>query len=100
MSNKIQEILDWWTEALRRNMELEDHKAAVRARLRLHKNSNKDLCISDENEWEVIQIMDRKLVNGTLYYRILWKGGYNSWEPQRNLTHCDKLLRDFEADKS
>jgi len=51
------------------------------------------------SEYVVESILDRKIVKGKTKYFIKWYGydaSYNTWEPLRNLTHCKKMLKNFE----
>ncbi|KAM0732141.1 Histone-lysine N-methyltransferase SUV39H2 [Formica fusca] len=49
--------------------------------------------------WEVERIIQKREKNGEPLYLIKWKNWgieYNTWEPLRNLTNCEDLLREFE----
>lgn len=49
--------------------------------------------------WEVERIIQKQEKNGETFYLIKWKNWdikYNTWEPSRNLTNCEDLLREFE----
>lgn len=55
-----------------------------------------------DEEYEVEEILDHKLEDGTTLYRVHWRG-YNSdddtWEPRDNLRHCTDKLRAYEVRK-
>jgi hypothetical protein len=56
----------------------------------------------DENEWEVEQILDKKMIDKEPYYLIKWKDWppeYNSWQPEDDLENAPELLRAFERRK-
>ncbi|XP_025264550.1 histone-lysine N-methyltransferase SUV39H2 isoform X2 [Camponotus floridanus] len=49
--------------------------------------------------WEVERIIQKQEKNSETFYLIKWKNWdikYNTWEPSRNLTNCENLLREFE----
>ena len=51
-------------------------------------------------EFEVETILDKKTVNGVVFYLVKWKGYselHNSWEPRQNLDNCDQILTRFES---
>ena len=53
-----------------------------------------------ETEWEVEKIIGKqRLDDGTVEYRVLWKGWpveTATWEPLENLTCCDEKIQEFE----
>jgi len=54
--------------------------------------------IDDDLEYEVETIDDSRKYRNQYQYLVKWKGydaGHNSWEPARNLAHCDELIRAF-----
>lgn len=57
--------------------------------------------VEDEEEYEVEQVVDKRLVRGKTQYLIKWKGFSkedNTWEPQDNLD-CPDLISEFESKK-
>ncbi|XP_033338541.2 histone-lysine N-methyltransferase SUV39H2 isoform X1 [Megalopta genalis] len=54
---------------------------------------------SENDVWEVENILGKKELNGQLAYLIKWKNWsnkYNSWEPEPNLINCSDILEEFE----
>lgn len=52
----------------------------------------------DEIEYVVEQILDRKMKKGKYMYLVKWEGynnDHNTWEPEKNLTNCKKILKQF-----
>ena len=53
---------------------------------------------SDDDEYEVEQILDYKQVNGRPCYLVKWEGydtSENTWEPIANLTGCHQLVKEY-----
>ncbi len=53
---------------------------------------------SDE-DYDVEKIVNKKIVNGKLFYFVKWEGYSdedNTWEPAKNLSHLDILIKRFE----
>lgn len=52
--------------------------------------------------WEVERILQKREQNGQSLYLIKWKdwdASYNTWEPMRNLIHCQDLLHEFDDEQ-
>lgn len=52
--------------------------------------------------WEVERILQKREKNGQPLYLIKWKdwdAKYNTWEPLRNLIHCQDLLHEFDDEQ-
>ena len=53
-------------------------------------------------EWEVEQILDKRLYRRKVQYLILWKGYPRheaTWEPLENLEHSAQLIEEYEAER-
>jgi hypothetical protein len=56
--------------------------------------------IDNEPEYEVEQILDKKMSWCKPYYLVKWKGyplHDSTWEPRENLVNCKKLLEEYEV---
>lgn len=54
--------------------------------------------VEGELEYEVEEILDSRKYRNQFQYLVHWKGyseGDNSWEPAKNLTHCQELIDAF-----
>ncbi|MBW0461148.1 hypothetical protein O181_000863 [Austropuccinia psidii MF-1] len=56
--------------------------------------------IEEEEEWEVSQILDKKLKRRALWYLVEWKDfsqnpERSTWEPAKNLKNFPELVKDF-----
>ncbi|CAG7733153.1 unnamed protein product, partial [Allacma fusca] len=70
------------------------NKIAVNVKSNPFKSSN-----SNEEYWEVEQVLDCKVEKNVKYYLISWKGftsEENSWEKESSL-HCDELIEEFDS---
>ena len=59
--------------------------------------------INQEEEYEVEQVLDKKLVHHQLWYLIKWKGyplHDATWEPLSNLENAKESIDSFEASPS
>ena len=55
---------------------------------------------SDNEEYEVGRILNRKVVKGKEFYLVLWKGHNRkdaTWEPKSSLDGCADLIQDYES---
>lgn len=51
----------------------------------------------EEEEFEVKDIVGCKYMDGILYYCIQWKlDDSYTWEPEKNLIHCNEILENFK----
>ena len=53
----------------------------------------------DEDEWEVEQLLMKRVQNGVTEYYVRWMGWsdyFNSWIAEADL-HCDQLINDYNA---
>lgn len=58
---------------------------------------------SQVEKYEVEEILDQQNVQGQSKYLVKWKGYEhieNTWEPEENLTNCQKLLQQFQRRNS
>jgi hypothetical protein len=54
---------------------------------------------SEEDEYEVEAILDKKIEKGQVWYKLKWldwSNVHNSWEPAEGL-HCTEIIEAFEA---
>nr|XP_050845732.1 histone-lysine N-methyltransferase SUV39H2-like isoform X2 [Vespula vulgaris] len=67
-------------------------------------NNNVKLKITPKKDvWEVEKILNKKKINGVTSYLIKWKDwsdDYNTWEPLKNMTNCDEILKEFETSRT
>lgn len=52
-----------------------------------------------DDEYVVEKVVDKKIENGKIYYRIKWLGwpdADNTWEPIENCAKCENLISQFE----
>jgi hypothetical protein len=52
-----------------------------------------------EDEWEVEEVRDKRLIKGVIHYLVKWAGWpseYNSYEPASHLANAPKLVANFE----
>ena len=58
---------------------------------------------ADGPEYEVVSILDSKIVRGKLYYLVDWLGyspSDRTWEPIENVTNARAILEDFHRQYS
>ena len=56
--------------------------------------------VDGELEYEVEDILDSRKYRRQFQYLVKWKGydnGQNTWEPAKDLTHCQELIDAFHA---
>jgi hypothetical protein len=62
------------------------------------------LVIDGEYEYEVDKILAHRGTEvGKRRFLVAWKhegAEHNTWEPERNLTHCEELLQDYWHEKA
>lgn len=58
------------------------------------------ILVNDEPEWEVEEVVDSKLVNGKLWYRVKYQG-YRTpeWQPAEDLEHSQEMVLEFHRRK-
>src|SRR3954471_21128187 len=57
--------------------------------------------VDNEEEWEISEILDSKIIRGKLHYFVDWKGygpEERSWEPAENMTHASEALDNFHQE--
>ena len=48
------------------------------------------------NIYEVVKITSHKIIPfGGVFFKIIWVDYSSSWEPLKNLLHCDQALEDY-----
>ena len=55
--------------------------------------------VEPETEYEVEDILRKRMISGEAHYLVKWKGydtSENTWEPRGNLKNCARTLRRFE----
>ncbi|MBW0508727.1 hypothetical protein O181_048442 [Austropuccinia psidii MF-1] len=67
-----------------------------------HQEPPPPIIIVEDEEWEVSQILDSKLVRRKLWYLVEWKGfsqdsERSTWEPTENLKNCPELVKYFHS---
>jgi transposase InsO family protein len=80
----------------------EPHKTGLSKQL-MSLMEAEDLEVVEEVEFEVEKILDRKYESEELFYLVQWKGydpSFNTWEPMKNLLHCNEKINEFEESKS
>src|SRR5258705_214835 len=56
--------------------------------------------IEGEEEYEVEAILAYRKSSNRLQYLVKWKGydtSYNSWEPEKNLTNAEEILKEYKT---
>lgn len=55
-----------------------------------------------ESEYEVDRILDKRMRDGIMVYKIQWKGfpaSEATWEPVENLQKCKDMISEFEKSR-
>jgi hypothetical protein len=55
--------------------------------------------VEGEEEYEVEALLAHRRAGNRYQYLVKWKGydtSYNTWEPERNLTHMEELLDEYK----
>jgi hypothetical protein len=80
----------------------EPHKTGLSKQL-MSLMEAEDLEVVEEVEFEVEKILDRKYESEELFYLVQWKdydSSFNTWEPMKNLLHCNEKINEFEESRS
>ncbi|MBW0585608.1 hypothetical protein O181_125323, partial [Austropuccinia psidii MF-1] len=67
-----------------------------------HQEPPPPITIEEEEEWEVSQILDSKLMRGKLWDLVEWKGlrkdsKRSIWDPAEKLKNCPEFIQDFDS---
>ena len=57
---------------------------------------------SEDSEYEIEKIIDKRLKNGILEYKVKWLGyddSHSSWEPLSNLENAKDAIKDYENER-
>ncbi|KAL4461185.1 hypothetical protein ABPG72_006578 [Tetrahymena utriculariae] len=81
-----------------------ENSKILKSQKQQQKENNEQIDSSQDasDEYEVEKIVDKKIENGQIFYKVKWKGWdstYNTWEPENNLFRVSEMIEEYEASK-